>query len=82
MNTLTFKIKKQSPLPVYKEPVKIPTATEDKITGLGDVIAKVAEPIKGAIMKYGPAQLQNYLSECKCAERRAALNKRFPLNVK
>jgi hypothetical protein len=47
--------------------------------GLGDVVAVVADPVKQIIMKHGPGWARKRLANCKCAERRAALNRMFPI---
>lgn len=47
------------------------TPKEEKIMGLGDVVAKFAEPIKRAAPKL--------FKNCKCKARQEWLNKHFPL---
>lgn len=47
--------------------------------GLGDIVARVAEPIKGVLMKHGPASVRRWLQNCKCPEWRKWLNEKVPL---
>lgn len=51
----------------------------NKINGLGDVVAVVAEPIKKTLEKIPNKTLQDYLANCNCQARKDYLNKHFPL---
>jgi len=49
--------------------------SNNHITGLGDAVALVAQPIAAAIDKVAGTQVRHCSA---CARRRAALNRRFP----
>jgi len=51
-------------------------AETSKITGLGDIVAIVAEPIAAAIDKATGTKIRGCQS---CARRRMRLNRRFPV---
>ncbi len=50
-----------------------------RIRGLGDVVAKVAEPIKRQALKHGPQWVKEALRNCRCEARREFLNRLVPL---
>lgn len=45
-----------------------------QITGLGDVVAMVAEPVKRKLIGILPNNLANQLRNCNCNKRRQTLN--------
>jgi hypothetical protein len=49
-------------------------------TGLGDMVAIVAEPIKQAIINHAPEPIAKAMENCNCSERRAKLNQLFPIS--
>ena len=51
-----------------------------KITGLGDAVAVVAEPIKEALIRVLPTNMSNALKNCNCSKRREMLNSLMPFN--
>jgi hypothetical protein len=52
----------------------------NRMRGLGDLVAKVAEPIKRTIIKHGPRTLANKLAtgNCGCNKRKEMLNRMVP----
>lgn len=52
---------------------------KNKITGLGDLVAIVAVPIKQLIIDYAPESISNYVKTCNCQKRKETLNRLFPL---
>jgi hypothetical protein len=52
--------------------MKLPASNQ--VRGLGDIIHKVAEPIKQAIIRHGPEVVANYMRNCNCEKRRQYLN--------
>lgn len=46
--------------------------------GLGDLISKIAEPVKQVMLKHGPDQFVEYLKNCNCDKRKEFLNKLVP----
>lgn len=52
----------------------------EKLRGMGDVIATVAEPIKEGIMQVAPERLKEWVRNCNCNKRREWLNTNFPIN--
>ena len=60
--------------PDAPEPIEI---VKKKITGIGDVVHKIAQPIAKSIDMVAGTKIQ----QCGgCKKRREALNKAFPLN--
>lgn len=53
--------------------------TIQPVRGLGDIVAKFAEPIKNTIIKHGPNWAKVAVSNCNCDKRRQILNSVFPL---
>jgi hypothetical protein len=68
---MNFPIRQREKLP--------PPVVDESIRGLGDIVATIAEPIKKYMMANGSKAIQEYLARCKCNERKAWLNKHFPL---
>lgn len=61
-------------------PITTNLGKQNTITGLGDMIAVVAEPIKHIIIKHAPEPIAKIMENCNCSERRAKLNQLFPVN--
>lgn len=49
-----------------------------RVTGLGDLVAVVAEPVKRMLMRVGPGWVRRALSSCDCDRRRRVLNRVVP----
>lgn len=60
--------------PDAPEPIEI---VKKKITGIGDVVHKIAQPIAKSIDRVAGTNIQGCGG---CKKRREALNKAFPLN--
>jgi len=60
-------------------PIKKRQIIHKQITGAGDVVAMVADPVKKVIMKFGPQALKRMLANCNCEKRKAELNRLIPL---
>lgn len=63
-------------------PKQVPEEPKKKLTGMGDIVEKVAGPIKNILMKVPNETFQRYLSNCKCKERKEWLNKHIPFRKK
>jgi len=50
----------------------------DRLRGLGDLVAVVAEPVKRILVRWGPGWVRKALSDCGCDEKRDRLNRSFP----
>ena len=53
-------------------------AQRSPMRGLGDLVALVAEPVKRAGLRFGPAPCRKWLADCDCDGRRERLNHRLP----
>jgi len=62
--------------PDAPEPIEI---VKKKITGIGDVVHKIAQPIAKSIDRVAGTNIQGCGG---CKKRREALNKAFPLRLK
>lgn len=50
----------------------------EKLRGLGDIVAIVAQPVKDVLIKLGPASIKTKLNNCGCEKRRIWMNDHFP----
>ena len=50
-----------------------------RITGLGDVVALIAEPIRRMLVRRAPQPIAKRAADCRCEARREALNRTIPL---
>jgi hypothetical protein len=70
---IIFPIRNKFPIPMPKKEEAPPT---EGMKGLGDAVAKVAEPIKKVITNL--PYVEKLLKDCNCDKRREKLNKLFP----
>lgn len=51
------------------------------LRGLGDAVAVAADPVKQAIIHYGPSAVAEWMRHCRCPERIAWLNRMLRFRV-
>lgn len=78
---MRFPINQKVKMPLNQKSTAI-KKEKKQLTGLGDVVATVAEPIKNMLLKLPSQQLQQYLSMCNCQKRKEWLNEHFPIKHK
>lgn len=59
-------------------PIKKRQLIHKQVSGMGDVVAMVAEPVKKIVMKLGPQTVKQMLANCNCDKRREMLNRLIP----
>lgn len=64
-----------------KFPIKKQEKLTQRITGLGDIIAVAADPIKQFIIKNAPDKVAEWMKNCNCNQRKEFLNNKFPVSL-
>lgn len=66
------------PAGALQQAQKSSATTSENCLGLGDLAARIFEPLKGWLTRRFPGWFLPLFRDCKCAERRAWLNRSFP----